>query len=483
MKRHIVQILGFAAIAGFAVGGYRYYRNTTRPPEFTYRTAKVDRGNIVARVTATGTLSAHVTVQVGSQVSGRLQQINVDFNSAVKKGDVIAKIDAQLFEATLAQARANVLGAHGDLAKAKVQVLDADRKFTRAKAMRAEGLLSQADYDTAEIAVEVAKAQVKSANGALAQAQAQEHAAAVNLAYTTIVSPIDGTVISRNVDVGQTVAASLSAPTLFTIAEDLRKMQVDTNITEGDVGKLKPFAKATFVVDAFGSERFSGTIRQIRNAAQTVQNVVTYDAVIDVDNDELKLKPGMTANATVIYDRREAVLRVPNAAFRFRPPPALAASTSASVGRRGEAPSDVAPTTSGGAPAPELPASALPSAATASPAGSAGRRRHHEGSGGPAETADARPPRAGGSSGGQGQGAAGRDAPIDQRVLWVLRGPRPTPIPVRSGLTDGTLTEILSGDLNEGDAVVLEATSSDDSTAVATPRSPTGGGAPPRMRL
>jgi HlyD family secretion protein len=458
--KRVVQILaGVLAACGAAAGGLYAYHVATKPVEYTYRTAKIERGNLVARVTATGTLSAHVTVQVGSQVSGRVSQLMVDFNSPVKKGQVIAKIDPQLFEAALAQARANAFAAQGNLTKAKAQALDAQRKLDRAKQLNAEGLASKADVETAETALEVAKAQIEASKGDVEQARAQQHQAEVNLQYTTIVSPIDGTVISRSVDVGQTVAASLQAPVLFTIAEDLRKMQVDTNVTEGDVGKLRAGMNASFLVDAYPNERFRGTIQQIRNAPQTVQNVVTYDAVIDVDNEELKLKPGMTANVTIVYERREGVLRVPNSALRFRPPPSVASaypSVSAAPKPGGAGATWPASTGSVGAPA------ASGSEAPPAPSGSAGRRRWRQGGG------DFRP---GGDEGGSGM-----------RTLWVLRGARPEPVQVRPGLTDGTMTEIISGDVNEGDAVVIEAMSGDEPAPMTTNRPP-GGAAGPRMRL
>lgn len=455
--KRILQIaFGVLAVSGAAGGGLHAYRVATRPVEYTYRTTRIDRGGIVARVSATGTLSAHVTVQVGSQVSGRLAQIFVDFNSSVKKGQIIARLDPQIFEAAVAQARANAYAAQGNLQKARAQALDAQRKLERQRALRAEGLSSQADVETAETAVLVAQATIEAAKGEAEQARAQQHQAEVNLNYATIVSPIDGTVISRNVDVGQTVAASLQAPVLFTIAEDLRKMQVDTNVTEGDVGKIKAGMNASFLVDAYPSERFRGTIRQIRNAPQTVQNVVTYDAVIDVENDALKLKPGMTANVTIVHDRRESVLRVANAALRFRPPPALASafpSASASAPRPG--PSDSAPpVTSASASAPP------PGDAPPAPSGSAGRRRWRQGA--------------------EGQGGFG-EAPSNLRTLWVLRDGKATPVQVKVGLTDGTSTEILSGDIHEGDDVVLEAQSSDEAAPAKTGR-PAGGG-PQRMRL
>ncbi|MFT3769354.1 MAG: efflux RND transporter periplasmic adaptor subunit [Minicystis sp.] len=471
-KRVVKILLGVVAVAGAAGGGVYAYQVATKPPEFTYRTAKIDRGNVVSRVTATGTLSAHVTVQVGSQVSGRLQQIMVDFNSTVKKGQVIAKIDPQIFEAALAQARANAYAAQGNLTKAKAQALDAQRKLTRAQQLKAEGLASQADVETAETASEVAKAQIEASKGEVEQARAAQHQAEVNLAYTTIISPIDGTVISRSVDVGQTVAASLQAPVLFTIAEDLRKMQVDTNVTEGDVGKLRAGMAASFLVDAYPNERFRGTIQQIRNAPQTVQNVVTYDAVIDVENEELKLKPGMTANVTIVYDRREGVLRVPNAALRFRPPPALASALPSASAPR-PAWTGPPPAGSQAAPAGSQAGPASSGEAPPAPSGSAGRRRGRGGPGGGFGP--------GGGSFGPG-GGGGDDAAPGQKTLWVLRGDKPQPITVRVGLTDGTTSEILSGDVNEGDSVVLEATSSDEPAPTTTNR-PAGGAGGPRMRL
>jgi HlyD family secretion protein len=311
-------IVGILFIAAGAMWWWRAQASRGPAPKFV--SVPVEKGRLIARVTATGTLSALVTVQVGSQVSGRIAQISVDFNSPVKKGQVIAKIDPQLFYAAVEQAKANYLSADAQLTKAKVQAVDAQRQFDRSKALRDQKLIAQADLDTAQANADSAKAQVGAADSAVAQAKATLHQAEINLEYTTIISPTNGVVISRAIDVGQTVAASFQSPTLFTIAEDLKKMQVDTSVAEADVGKLRPDMPATFTVDAYPTERFKGKVRQIRNAPQTVQNVVTYDAVIDVDNSELKLKPGMTANVTFIYAEKDDVLKVPNAALRFRPP-------------------------------------------------------------------------------------------------------------------------------------------------------------------
>jgi HlyD family secretion protein len=282
-------------------------------------------------VTATGTLSALVTVQVGSQISGRIQDLLVDFNSPVKKGQVIARIDPRLFAAAAEQARANHIAAQANLERARAGEVEARRQYQRTLALATQRVAAQADLDVAEAAARTAAAEVRAAAAALGQARAARDQAETTLAYTTIVSPSDGIVISRNVDTGQTVAASFQAPTLFVIAEDLRQMQVDTNVAEADVGRLRPGTIARFTVDAYPSETFEGRIRQIRNAPQTIQNVVTYDAVIDVGNAELKLKPGMTANVTFIYAERSQALLVPNAALRFRPPAAVAGATGSST--------------------------------------------------------------------------------------------------------------------------------------------------------
>jgi HlyD family secretion protein len=268
----LIGIIAIAAIAG--VGVYVWGRAGKKPVQ-KYETVKVDRGRITARVTATGTVSALVTVQVGSQVSGRIAELHADFNSVVKKGQVIAKIDPELFKAAVEQGKANYAAAKGNLEKAQAQAVDAERQYERAKALAERQLIATADRDTAESTAGAARAQVAASQGAVSQATASLHQAQVNLDYSIIKSPIDGVVISRSVDVGQTVAASLQAPTLFTIAENLAKMQVDTSVAEADVGKLKPDMTATFVVDAYPQERFRGKVRQIRNAPQSVQNVVT----------------------------------------------------------------------------------------------------------------------------------------------------------------------------------------------------------------
>ncbi len=327
MTRSIGIMIGVFTALGLG-GAITAVSGLHRAPKSPYHLEKatVDRGTITGKVTATGSLSALVTVQVGSQVSGRIQDLGADFGSHVRKGDVIARLDPRLFQAAVEQATANRQAAQGTLAENQAKQVHAERELDRAKALAAKKLIAPAELDARAADAAAATAAVAASVGDLAQARAEQHQAAVNLGYTTIVSPIGGTVISRNVDVGQTVAASLQAPTLFTIAEDLRKMQVHTAVSEADVGKLAAEMPATFTVDAYPREKFHGLIRQIRDAPQTLQNVVTYDAVIDVDNDALKLKPGMTANVTFVYAERRNVLRVPTAALRFRPPAELVAA-------------------------------------------------------------------------------------------------------------------------------------------------------------
>jgi HlyD family secretion protein len=309
-------------VVGAGIGLIGYWR-TKAPRTPRFDTMPVTRGPLQARVTANGTLSALVTVQVGSQVSGRIQRLDVDFNSPVKKGQTIAQIDPLLFRAAVEQARANHAATAGNLEKSQAQAIDAQRQYERTRALAEENLVSTADRDTAEANARAAAAQVSANRGALAQAAAALYQAEINLNYTTIVSPIDGVVVSRNVDVGQTVAAAFQSPTLFLIAQDLREMQVDTSVAEADVGRLAPGMTATFTVDAYPNDVFKGTIRQVRKNPQTIQNVVTYDAVINVTNDDLRLFPGMTANVNVVYAERADVIKVPNAALRYRPPPDL----------------------------------------------------------------------------------------------------------------------------------------------------------------
>lgn len=385
-------------------------------------TAAVDRGAISAKVTATGTLSALVTVQIGSQVSGRIQEVKVDYNSLVKAGDLLVKLDPQMFQAAVAQAKANRNAARGELLRAKAQAGESGRQIKRLKQLLASGAAAGVEVDTAELNVSVAAAAVLVAQGRLEQAEAQLDSAELNLSFTEIRSPIGGIVISKTAEAGQTVAAALQAPNLVQIAQDLSKMQVDTNVSEADIGKLLNDMDATFRVDAWPGELFSAKVRQIRNAPQMLQNVVTYDAVLDVDNPLGKLKPGMTANVTFTVARRENVVRVANTALRFKPTPELLASL----------PADVTEVAAGDKP------------------------WKRGGSGG--EAGAGRP---GGRRGAAAEGDlvssayAGGEIKRELRTVWVLKGGQPRPVKVRLGLTDGSLTEVLWG-LQPGDLVITE---------------------------
>ncbi|MCY4074349.1 MAG: efflux RND transporter periplasmic adaptor subunit [Acidobacteria bacterium] len=302
---------------GIAVYGYYGFRTVEFVPDVT--TVTVTEGDIVDSVGATGALEAVTTVQVGSQVSGIIQELLVDFNSIVREGDVIMRLDPSLFETQLAQARANLARAEAEVERLRVAVEDAETQLVRAEGLAARALISDTELDSARVAVRSAEAQLKSAAAQVTQAQASLNQNEVNLEHTVIRAPIDGIVTSRLVDVGQTVAASFQAPELFVIAADLTKMRVIANIDESDIGRIRPDQRVTFTVDAYPAEEFEGSVTQIRLEPIVTQNVVTYATVIDAPNPELKLKPGMTATITLEIARRENVLRIPNAALRFRP--------------------------------------------------------------------------------------------------------------------------------------------------------------------
>jgi HlyD family secretion protein len=365
-----------------------------------YQTATITRGPITRAVTATGTLNPVVNVQVGSQVSGNIAKLFVDFNSQVKSGQVVAQIDPALFQATVTQ-------AEGDLANAQAVLELAKVNAKRTEDLFAKKTSSQADVDQAMATLHQAEANVKIKQGALDKAKA-------DLDHCTITSPIDGVVISRNVDVGQTVAASLQAPVIFAIANDLTKMQIDANVAEADVGVVKVDQNVDFTVDAFPMQTFQGKVVQVRNAPITVQNVVTYDTVIGVSNPDLKLKPGMTANVAIIIAHKDDVLQIKNAALRYHPPAATPVETK--------------------------------------------------------RTSTSRPGRPGG--GGSGVGQEGRA----ERTVYVLPSGagRPKPVQIKTGISDGTTTEVIEG-LKEGDRVVT-AELTFTTSAPSPPANPFSGG-------
>ncbi len=346
-----------------------------------YRTETITRGDIEQSVTATGTVNAVTNVQVGTQVSGTIKTLYVDFNSRVKKGQLIAQIDPATFESQVQQAQANLSSAQANLEKAQTALTNDKRTYDRNKELFSKNLIPQSDLDTAETAYQTDKSQVASAKAQIEQAKASLDYAKQNLAYTKIVSPVDGVVISRNVDVGQTVAASFQTPTLFAIAQDLTKMQIDTNVAESDIGVVKVGQEVEFTVDAYPDTTFKGKVWQIRQAPISVQNVVTYDVVIQVNNRDLKLMPGMTANVSIIIQLRHDVLRITNAMLRFR--------------------------------------------MSEKPAG----------------------------TGGVSAGVVGKKGP----AIWIIEGGKPKRVAITPGISDGNNTEVVSGDLKEGQQGIVEA--------------------------
>lgn len=316
MKKRLTLVL--AAVAAVTASAAAYYRShDTGAPE--YSIAAVSRGDVLETVEATGTLEAVTTVQVGTQVSGTIASLHADFNSQVRKGQVIARLDPSLLQAQVDQAAATVVKLQADVDRSRVALDDAQVKLRRAREMFAADLLPAIDLENAEATVRQAEASLKAARAQVTQAQGSLNQARVNLSHSIITAPVDGIVISRNVDVGQTVAASMAAPTLFVIAKDLTAMQVNASIDEADIGRIQAGQQVTFKVDAYPRDVFGGTVRQVRLEPTITQNVVSYVTVIDVPNSELKLKPGMTANVSVEVARAEDVLRVPNAALRFKP--------------------------------------------------------------------------------------------------------------------------------------------------------------------
>jgi len=369
--------------------------------EVVFKTEAISKGALSETVSATGEVSAVVTVTVGSQISGTISRLYVDFNSPVKQGQLLAEIDPRLFEVAEARAAAGLLAAEADVEKAQVALLDGQRTETRVRELFQRGLVSSAESDTATANRAGAAAALRAAQARVAQAKADRDAATTNLSLCRIRSPIDGIVISRNVDVGQTVAASLQSPILFVIANDLSRMQVLANVDEADVGKVKEGMLAQFTVDAFPGEVFKGKIREVRQAPASIQNVVTYAAVVDAPNPEHKLRQGMTASISVVTNQRVEALRIPNAALRYRPADAAAGDkpvASAAAAPRAD-PSKQRP-----APKPEA----------------------------------GEPVRPG----------------IRKVVAYRLEGVKPVRVAVLVGISDGQRTEVVSG-LSEGDQVVL----------------------------
>jgi HlyD family secretion protein len=489
-----IALLVLAAAA--AAGGWYWLGSRAGDGAVKYRVAKVERGPMAAVVVASGTLNAVTTVQVGSQISGQVKDIYADFNTPVKRGQVIARIDPATYELRVSQTRADLDAAesavsvarsglaaqHAELGRVRITLIDAERDLERKKMLVDKKFISPAELDKArtvldttreqlkavQAQIQVSEAQVRSAQAAVKQRESLLKQAQVDLERTIIRAPVDGTVILRNVDAGQTVAASLQAPVLFTIAQDLRDMQVEAAIDEADVGRLRVGLAATFAVDAFPRRSFNGAIRQIRKSPQTVQNVVSYTVVISAQNPDMALLPGMTANVRIVVENRDTALKVPNAALRWRPAGAPDA----------KAPADTPPQQAGGQAVQQFRARLVeelkPSEAQKARledifaesrqkfgrirdiAAEAERRRQlerirAETNARIAEilTPEQRPAweRLLAESGGRGGAAAGR--------VWILKDNEPEPVNVRLGLTDGSSTEVLGAALTEGMQVIV----------------------------
>jgi HlyD family secretion protein len=441
--------------AGAVVAAALVFALRSGGSEPKYVTAVVDRGDIADVVGATGTLQAVTTVQVGSQASGTVSELLADFNSRVQKGQVVARLDPSSFQARLGQAQANLVSARANVERQQATVEDARQKRDRAEALAKEDLLPASDLETARATYQSAVAQLKANQAAVTQAVAGVNQAKVDLDHTIIRAPIDGIVVGRSVDVGQTVAASLQAPTLFVIAQDLSHMQVLASIDEADIGRVRTGQKATFRVDSFPDQVFEGRVEQVRLQPTTVQNVVTYSAIIAVDNPGQRLMPGMTATVSLVVHERQDVLRVPAAALRFRPPEGAVEQQQ----QRGAQAADASPGAPGAAQASASPGEA---------ASGGGERRRWRGQGGQGGQGGPGGPGGGGwrqrggprAEGGEGAaaGAPGSSDMAPDRgrpALVYAPGPKDKLVAhrIRTGLSDGQYTEVLSG-LEEGAQVV-----------------------------
>ncbi|MEN2986370.1 MAG: efflux RND transporter periplasmic adaptor subunit [Thermodesulfovibrionaceae bacterium] len=380
-KKKIYTLIALGLLL-FSVLGYFTLFHSSKKAKF--KTVKVQRGDITQIVTATGNVNPVTTIIVGTRVSGTIVALYADYNSQVKKGQLIAQIDPTPFENELRQAEADLYNAKANLFKAEINLRDSERNLKRKQELYNRELIARSELDDAEVAYNTAKAQYEIALAQLKKAEAGVRQAQTNLGYTKIISPVNGVVIAKNVEVGQTVAASFQTPTLFTIAPDLTKMQIDTNVNEADISKIKVGMEATFTVDAYPDKKFKGTVTQIRLSPTITQNVVTYNVIISVDNSHLLLKPGMTANVTFVVDTRKNVLKIPNASLRFKMPDS---------------------------------------------------------------------------------------APTKQLGVWTIKGGKPVRVSIKTGISDEEWTEIVEGQIKEGDEVIVD-TIKKDKAHTPTPRPP-----------
>ncbi|QPD04338.1 MAG: hypothetical protein Nkreftii_002112 [Candidatus Nitrospira kreftii] len=389
--RRIILIISMLAI-GLAIGGYVFFNGERKVP-VQYRTAAVERGSVISIVSATGTINPVVLVEVGTQVSGMIKSLHADFNSQVKAGETVAVIDPEPFKARREQAISNLEVARSNIARSKADLAQRKRELDRVQSLLPQQFVSQNDVDVALTNYQSAEAQLRVAEAQVRQAGAALNVADQELKYTVIRSPIEGIVVARNVEVGQTVAASFATPNLFLIALDLTKMQVNTNVSESDIGGMAEGQDAVFTVDAYPGESFTGSIRQVRLAPINIQNVVTYNVVVGVDNKDLRLKPGMTANVSIVVAQKDQTLKIPNAALRFTPPKS--------------------------------------------------ERNRHEVDGQAVSAVE-------------GPSTAKSDKQLSQKTIWKLTEDGSlAPAPVQIGISDGIATEMLSGALKEGELVVV----------------------------
>lgn len=404
IARWAFRLFGLAVVIGAL--GFVWFKKPWKKAdgEVSFATVAVGRGAIAAQVTANGTLSARTTVQVGAQVSGRVVELKADFNDPVKKGQVLAKLDESLLKAQIDQAQAAYDLAVANERKAAVALVDADRQLKRQQGLHDQQLIAGATVEGFEVTRDTARAALTAARAQISQARANLAQAKTNLGYATIYSPIDGVVLTRSYDVGQTVQSSFSAPTLFTIAEDLSRMQIDTSVAEADVGRLSQGMKATFTVDAHPGVAFDGVVRQVRNSPTVNQGVVTYDAVIDVDNSEHLLRPGMTANVTFVLSKVENATKIPNAAVRFKPSRDQMMALMARFGNG----------------------------------------RHGSGAGPRMEAVN-----------GFSAGGAKKES-SDRKAVWKLVDGKPVMTVVKLGLTDGSSTQLVEGNVQPGDQLITE---------------------------
>lgn len=429
MKKIIIALIAIIVIG--AVLWFFFLRNGNNGI-IGYKTAKIDKGTVIKTVSSSGVVQPLQQVQVGTQVNGPIKKLYVDFNARVKEGDLIAQIDPAPYEARVTQDKANLVSSVANVKRVEASLKQAQKELERSRELAKRDLISQSDLDAAVASYDSLAAQLEVANAGVEQAQATLNNSQINLAYTTIKSPIDGIVISRNVDEGQTVVASFSAATLFIIANDLTKVQIQASVAESDIGKISLKQLVRFTVDAYSENKFVGRVEQIRLSPTTVSNVVTYTVIINADNPEEKLLPGMTANLSFEVEKSENVLRVPNAALRFVPSEEEISKAMVTEDKEVLTPSDSV-VLSSTAQVQTDDSAITPEA----------RSGDHQGRGGMS-----------GRSGMTRNKSTNNKEAQTKKQIWVLDDGKLKPISIIIGITDGSFTEVLKGDINEGQEVV-----------------------------